>query len=53
MPDPEKLRAEVSGLRDEMVATLVDLVKIPAISPDYGYDGEYDKAARLKKKKKK
>jgi len=48
MPDPEKLRAEVSGLHDEMVATLVDLVKIPAISPDYGYEGEYDKAAKLK-----
>ncbi|WP_297507655.1 M20 family metallo-hydrolase [Thermococcus sp.] len=38
---------EVEGLRDDMVETLVELIKIPAISPDYGGEGEYDKAQKL------
>jgi len=38
---------EVEGLRDEMVETLVELIRIPAISPDYGGEGEYDKAQKL------
>jgi len=43
----EKVSREVERLGDEMVGTLVDLIKIPAISPDYGYEGEYDKAHKL------
>ncbi|ASJ08310.1 diaminopimelate aminotransferase [Thermococcus siculi] len=43
----EKVSTEIEKLRDEMVNTLVELIKIPAISPDYGYEGEYDKAQRL------
>ena len=43
----EKVSREVESLRDEMVKTLVELIKIPAISPDYGYQGEYDKAQKL------
>jgi len=43
----EKVSKEVESLRDEMVNTLVELIKIPAISPDYGYEGEYDKAQKL------
>ncbi len=42
-----EISREIEGLRDEMVGTLVELVRIPAISPDYGYEGEYDKAQRL------
>ncbi len=43
----EDLLREVEGLRNEMVETLKRLISIPAISPDYGYDGEYDKAMEL------
>ncbi|NJE54554.1 M20 family metallo-hydrolase [Thermococcus sp. 21S9] len=43
----EGVLKEVENLRDEMVETLVELIKIPAISPDYGYEGEYDKAQKL------
>ena len=42
-----KVLKEVEGLRDEMIKTLVELIKIPAISPDYGGEGEYDKAQKL------
>ncbi|WP_456394868.1 M20 family metallo-hydrolase [Thermococcus sp.] len=38
---------EIERLEGEMVKTLVELIRIPAISPDYGYEGEYDKAMRL------
>ncbi len=43
----EGVLKEVESLRDEMVKTLVELIKIPAISPDYGGEGEYDKAQKL------
>lgn len=40
----ETISKEIEALEDEMVETLVELIKIPAISPpDYGYEGEYDK----------
>jgi len=48
MADQKKLCAEVENLRDEMVSTLTKLIRIPAISPDYGYEGEWDKAAALR-----
>jgi len=38
---------EIEKLRDEMVETLIELIKIPAISPDSGGEGEYDKAQKL------
>ncbi|QDA32228.1 M20 family metallo-hydrolase [Thermococcus indicus] len=43
----EKVSQEIEKLQDEMVKALVELIKIPAISPDYGYEGEYDKAQKL------
>ncbi|MEM4465470.1 MAG: M20/M25/M40 family metallo-hydrolase, partial [Ignisphaera sp.] len=42
-----RISATVDGYRDEMARTLMELISIPAISPDYGYEGEYDKAERL------
>ena len=47
METVEKVSKEIEELRDEMVKTLVELIKIPAISPDYGYEGEFDKAQKL------
>ncbi|USH00215.1 M20 family metallo-hydrolase [Thermococcus argininiproducens] len=38
---------EIETLRDEMVETLIELIKIPAISPDSDGEGEYDKAMKL------
>lgn len=43
----EKVSLEIDRLREELVNTLVELIKIPAISPDYGGEGEYDKAQKL------
>lgn len=43
----EKVSLEIDRLRDNMVNTLVELIKIPAISPDYGGEGEYEKAQKL------
>ncbi|MDV3104240.1 M20 family metallo-hydrolase [Thermococcus waiotapuensis] len=43
----DRVSREIENLRDEMVETLVELIKIPAISPDYGGEGEYDKAQKL------
>jgi len=43
----EVVSKEVERLRDEMVETLIELIKIPAISPDSGGEGEYDKAQKL------
>jgi succinyl-diaminopimelate desuccinylase len=36
--------------RDEMVRTLVDLIRIPAIAPENGGEGELEKAERLVEK---
>jgi succinyl-diaminopimelate desuccinylase len=43
----EKLSARIDGMRDEMVKTLSDLVKIPALGPKNQGDGELDKAEYL------
>lgn len=43
----EAVFKEIEALRKNMVETLVELIKIPAISPDSGGEGEYDKAQRL------
>lgn len=37
----------VESYRGEITKTLMELISIPAISPDYGFEGEYDKAERL------
>jgi len=47
MKDVNLIWKEIEALRDEMVNVLVELVKIPAISPDSGGEGEYDKAQKL------
>jgi succinyl-diaminopimelate desuccinylase len=38
---------EVERLGDEMVNTLMELIRVPAIAPESGGNGEYDKAMRL------
>ncbi|HEW63557.1 M20 family metallo-hydrolase [Fervidicoccus fontis] len=44
---PKELLDKVESLKDEMVNTLVELIKIPAISPSSGGEGELDKAKKL------
>ncbi|RDV84302.1 M20 family metallo-hydrolase [Ammonifex thiophilus] len=46
MVDPRVLE-EVERLRGEMVEALVELIKIPALSPDNGGEGELRKAEKL------
>jgi len=43
----KELSREVEGLRSEMVGALMRLIRVPAISPDYGGEGEYEKAEVL------
>jgi len=43
----DKVIARIDSMRDEMARTLSELISIPAIGPDNGGEGEYDKAARL------
>jgi len=43
----DKVSQEVENLRNDMVETLMALIRIPAISPNYGYEGEYDKGQKL------
>jgi len=43
----KELSREVEALRSEMVEALMRLIRVPAISPDYGGEGEYEKAERL------
>jgi succinyl-diaminopimelate desuccinylase len=38
---------EVESLRDYGVKLLTDLIRIPAVNPEYGGEGEYDKAEYL------
>ncbi|RKX45053.1 MAG: diaminopimelate aminotransferase, partial [Thermotogae bacterium] len=38
---------EIEALKGDMVNSLVELVKVPAVSPDSGGEGEYDKAQKL------
>ncbi|MGC8567374.1 MAG: M20 family metallo-hydrolase [Caldisphaera sp.] len=37
----------INNLKDEAIDTLIKLLKIPAISPDFGGEGEIDKAQAL------
>ncbi|ALV63587.1 Acetylornithine deacetylase [Thermococcus sp. 2319x1] len=45
--DVEVIFKEIESLRENMVDTLVGLIRIPAVSPDSGGEGEYDKAQKL------
>lgn len=45
--DLHTIPSAVERYRDEMVRTIMELISIPAISPDYGYEGEFDKARKL------
>ncbi len=42
-----KILELVDDFRDEMVKTLCDLIELKAISPEYGGDGEFEKAEYL------
>ena len=42
-----KILELVGDFRDEMVKTLCDLIELKAISPEYGGDGEFEKAEYL------
>ncbi len=42
-----ELQAKINALRDLGVSTLLELLRRPAISPDFGGEGEYDKAMYL------
>ncbi len=43
----ERVVKRIESLRDEMVALWCRLIETPAISPDYGYEGEWDRAKVL------
>lgn len=43
----EKVLQTIDGYKDEIIKMIMDLISIPALSPDYGYEGEYDKAQKL------
>ena len=45
----ERILRRIDSYRDEMVEALKDIIRIPAISPDYGGEGEKKKADRIKK----
>lgn len=45
--DTEKLFEEIAKLRNEMAQTLMELVRIPAIAPENGGEGELEKAEKL------
>jgi len=47
MSQIEAVSKEIERLKDEMVNTLMELIKVPAIGPDNGGEGEYDKAMKL------
>ena len=38
---------EIEKLRNEMTQTLIDLIRIPAIGPESGGEGELQKAEKL------
>ena len=44
---PQNIFSETEKLKDEMTQTLVELIRIPAISPENGGEGELKKAEKL------
>ncbi len=47
--DIDMIKSKIDGYKDEMVQTLIDLVAIPAISPENGGEGELKRAEMLTK----
>ena len=47
--DTQKVFSEIDRLRDEMVETLLEFIRVPAIGPENGGDGESKKADKLVK----
>jgi succinyl-diaminopimelate desuccinylase len=45
----EKIARRIDGYRDEMIQLQIHLTSIPAIAPENGGDGEYEKAKYLKR----
>lgn len=45
--ESEKLLEEIERLRDAMAETLIELIRIPAIAPENGGEGEAKKAEKL------
>ncbi len=45
--DIKKIFSEIDRLRDGMVETLMEFIRVPAIGPENGGDGESRKAAKL------
>ena len=45
----QNIFSEIDRMKDEITETLMELVRIPAISPQNGGDGETKKAERLQK----
>jgi len=43
----QRLFQEIDGLKAEMVACLAELVRVPAVAPENGGDGEGLKAEKL------
>ena len=47
--DTQKLFSEIDRLKDQMVKTLLEFIRVPAIGPENGGDGESKKADKLVK----
>jgi succinyl-diaminopimelate desuccinylase len=45
----QRIFSEIDGLRDQMVKTLMEFIRVPAIGPENGGDGEAKKADKLVK----
>ena len=43
----KKVLEEIENLKESCISEFVDILKIPAISPEYGGEGEYKKAAKI------
>jgi succinyl-diaminopimelate desuccinylase len=53
MIDPsvfEKIKESIERRRDDMITMQIELTAIPALAPDSGGQGEYEKARYLKQK---
>jgi succinyl-diaminopimelate desuccinylase len=48
MPSVEQLLSSIDGYKEEMIGALGELLRIPAIGPENGGDGEFERARYLK-----
>jgi len=48
MPSVDELLAVIDGYKDEMIEALKELIRIPAIGPENGGDGEFERARYLR-----